>query len=368
MRPSNSPSSTFSQIPSHLPSQDPSSVPSFRPSNYPTLSLSTFLSNSPSSTPSKFPLRLQTDDQSSFPSPLPSSYSTLSLPTSLSNNPSFTTSQIPSYLPTDDPSSVFSALPSNYPTLSPSTLLSSIPRSSLPDSCQLSTTGFYGSETTNIIPITYNYKIEYLNTFLISEMLQDLEYAINGLIVESIFPECSTSRMPSQSGQIELENIIKGISSNPEDIVTDENCVPDNDDGIDCRVMNGSITLHVLNIRRRLQSSPTIETEVLNLISDGMESGELALSHRAIVILTYIPEANQTIPRVNDIEQAQVVSTTVWILMSCATLFFLVTVGYIRRIVVSKKLKETPASDSSCSIEGSYHNEAEGSWLNCISY
>jgi len=200
--------------------------------------------------------------------------------------------------------------------------------------------------------------MEYLKSFNVSEILKDLEYAISTLIIESVFFECSTSRMLQETGQFELENLIEGISSTPKDIAVDK-CEPPDNNSNECSIMNGNLTLYLQDNERRLQLSSEIETEILNFIRDGMDNDELVLSHIAIVNLTYIPNDDQTIARENDIEQVRVVPTYGWILISCATLFFLIVMGYIGRIIVLKQPMEILAADSDSSTYGSYDEITE---------
>lgn len=186
--------------------------------------------------------------------------------------------------------------------------------------------------------------MNYLQSYNISEILEDLEYAISTLVMKSTISECNTSKtktMQETQQKIDPESKIIGISSTPKDLVfhTCESQSPPQVSNISCNIINGGITFYLQDITLRLQSLPinSLRSEVTKIIADEMNSGEeLALAHIAIVDLTYIAIDILEIQNVDVSERGKNSSEGLglWlVLLLCAMVFVLGVLGYIGRTV-----------------------------------
>lgn len=186
-----------------------------------------------------------------------------------------------------------SAIPTKMVTLSPSKspTIRTIPTEEvLPtESCEFSSSGLYGSQTSDKITLQYYYQMTYNSESDPRDLIADLDSEIANVSVKNtnMFPECNTAQNFDDGGEIYR---IVGISSSPSDKINSY-C-----DG-SCVVVDGRLTLYLSAEESRYLS--TLDGDIQDMtkssIKDAMSNGELNLANPNILSLTYVEPSDSSI-------------------------------------------------------------------------
>ncbi len=239
--------------------------------------------------------------------------STVSPAPSTSFISSHTPSNRPSYVPSSNPSLSPSSTPSNEPSIiqsfepsespSPKPMTSSQPSSFPPNlnnfPCRVSNSGFYGNrEAENLRFIQYKYQIEHSSSSSIKQFVKNVERRISNSIINftTLFPECAPNErirrlrsVPLDSlGRILEEEIVVGLSSNPADQITAEECPFDkSSESNNCTVVNGILSLYY-----NFAPSQSLNTQIHDVIEGVIIDEELSMDNVGIKSTKYIPLSN----------------------------------------------------------------------------
>jgi len=199
------------------------------------------------------------------------------------------------------------------------------------------------------VVINYNYEMDYLKSYDRNEILNNLEHTISGVMVNATISECRTSRMMQEiEQQVNLEDFVVGISSSPRDLFVENCSSQQSSSSVDCSVINGALTMYLRDTRRFLRSSSEAESlraVVTEIIANGMNNGDLAYSHQAIVSLRYISVSDETqiFSAVKDTERVEVSNEFpmyAWVLISCTITLFIIIIGIVGRKRALKRHKD----------------------------
>jgi len=283
-----------------------------------------------------------------------------SQPTANSSQPSINPSLILSNQPTNPPSLITRSQTSDRPSLIPVTQNSIAPSLVTPDSdlCKLSTTGFYGTRTARVILINYDYEMNYLKSYDINGILNNLEHTISGVLANSTIPECRAFRkMQDKEQRGNLENFVMGISSSPNDSFVAKCSPQSTSSNSDCGIISGTLTLYLRDTGRFLRSLSEVDrikTAVGKIIADGMNSGELADAHKEIISLSHLSYTtpNQIASNLKDAKEIEVSNgfpTYGWAILSCGIILFLIAVGIAIQKRLLKRRQKSTETDSDTS-------------------
>lgn len=147
------------------------------------------------------------------------------------------------------------------------------------------TDGDFGSQDGRLVSVSFGYELETkpVNDFvLFQEVLPPLEAAFANYLLP-IFFEDDCSSKSGQNGVAGRRLQVVGISALPDDLpILDIVCSTLKDDGNDCLVMLGEISLYLDG--RRLSS----EDDVRKALKKGMRKGEFVEADERIVRVSYV--------------------------------------------------------------------------------
>jgi len=170
--------------------------------------------------------------------------------------------------------------PTPQPTPEPTDKPSSAPSARPTEGCRVQNGVFGDVNQEQTRTIEFGYEMEFRDT---ADAEQDLIPKVEGAITDSIlglvFAECETSRRLRVSRRLE----VTGVSQNPEDLIMDDVVCGEIDDGNDCVVVSGALTLYASDA----ESAAALEDEIIDAIKANMDSGELNKVDDSIVRVTY---------------------------------------------------------------------------------
>lgn len=168
--------------------------------------------------------------------------------------------------------------------------------------CELTDSGFYGDETLGDLQaryIRYEYQMEYDRRGNINSILDDLEDAVSNSIIKSasFFPDCAVTGERRKTQSFSSKEIIIGLSSNPTDFVTVNQCpIETIYVGTECVVIEGILTVFYEESKSSHLENPV--NEIQRVIEEGMGNGSLSMSNEHIIELAYLHNSSDGVVNV----------------------------------------------------------------------